>query len=184
MRQCHIRDGTALIEYFSWLENELHQGTSLDEVEASDKLEQFRRYKTLDFVNNSKQDLFVGLSFDTISATGPNGAVIHYKPEKESCRTIDPKEIYLCDSGAQYWYLPIPKRINKIGMAQQIQLVQLHSINQRRNKHVHILLCLKVISQLTAPFSPRVPLVSKLMSLRDNTCGPMDSTIFMELGMV
>jgi Xaa-Pro aminopeptidase len=44
MRQCHIRDGTALVEYFSWLENELQQGNSLDEVETSDKLEQFRRY--------------------------------------------------------------------------------------------------------------------------------------------
>ena len=54
--------------------------------------------------NNSKTDLFVGLSFDTISATGPNAAVIHYKPEKGTCATIDPKAIYLCDSGAQFKY--------------------------------------------------------------------------------
>jgi len=46
----------------------------------------------------------VGLSFDTISATGANGAVIHYKPEKETCATVDPKKIYLCDSGAQFRY--------------------------------------------------------------------------------
>jgi Xaa-Pro aminopeptidase len=96
MRQCHIRDGTALVEYFAWLENELLQGSKLDEVEAADKLEEFR----------SKTDLFVGLSFDTISATGPNGAVIHYKPEKETCAVIDPKTIYLCDSGAQFKYPP------------------------------------------------------------------------------
>ena len=44
MRQCHIRDGTALVEYFAWLENELQQGKKLDEVEAADKLEQIRRY--------------------------------------------------------------------------------------------------------------------------------------------
>lgn len=50
----------------------------------------------------SKHDRFVGLSFDTISSTGPNAAVIHYKPEKNSCAIIDPKAIYLCDSGAQY----------------------------------------------------------------------------------
>ena len=44
----------------------------------------------------------MGLSFDTISSTGANAAVIHYKPEPGNCSTIDPKAIYLCDSGAQY----------------------------------------------------------------------------------
>jgi len=93
MRQCHIRDGAALIEYFAWLEDQLINKTAvLDEVDAADKLEQIR----------GKHQDFVGLSFDTISSTGPNAAVIHYKPEKGSCGTIDPKAIYLCDSGAQY----------------------------------------------------------------------------------
>jgi len=45
---------------------------------------------------------FVGLSFDTISSTGPNAAIIHYKPEPGNCATVDPNAIYLCDSGAQY----------------------------------------------------------------------------------
>jgi Xaa-Pro aminopeptidase len=49
-----------------------------------------------------KHEHFVGLSFDTISSTGPNAAVIHYKPEKGACSVIDPKAIYLCDSGAQF----------------------------------------------------------------------------------
>lgn len=93
MRACHIRDGAALTEYFAWLENELvNKKTTLDEVDAADKLEQIR----------SKHDRYAGLSFDTISSTGPNGAVIHYKPEKGSCAIIDPNAIYLCDSGAQY----------------------------------------------------------------------------------
>jgi Xaa-Pro aminopeptidase len=93
MRACHIRDGAALSEFFAWLENELIVNkASVDEVEAADKLEAFR----------SKHDRFVGLSFDTISSTGANAAVIHYKPEKGSCATIDPAAIYLCDSGAQY----------------------------------------------------------------------------------
>ena len=94
MRQCHIRDGAALIEYFAWLEDQLvNQGAELDEVQAADKLESVR----------SKGDHFVGLSFDTISSTGPNAAVIHYKPEPGNCSVIDPKAIYLCDSGAQYY---------------------------------------------------------------------------------
>lgn len=93
MRACHIRDGAALIEYFAWLEKELQSGTKIDEVEGADKLEEFRK----------KQKHFVGLSFDTISSTGANAAVIHYKPERGACSVIDPKEIYLCDSGAQYF---------------------------------------------------------------------------------
>jgi Xaa-Pro aminopeptidase len=43
MRQCHIRDGAALSEYFAWLEEELTvKGTKLDEVEAADMLEKMR----------------------------------------------------------------------------------------------------------------------------------------------
>jgi Xaa-Pro aminopeptidase len=41
----------------------------------------------------------MGLSFDTISSIGPNGAIIHYKPEKDSALTIDNKQMYLLDSG-------------------------------------------------------------------------------------
>ncbi|KAL8764202.1 MAG: hypothetical protein Q9184_000171 [Pyrenodesmia sp. 2 TL-2023] len=93
MRECHIRDGASLSEYFAWLEEELMvKKTRLDEVQGADKLEDIR----------SKKDRFVGLSFDTISSTGPNAAVIHYKPEKGNCSIIDPTAVYLCDSGAQY----------------------------------------------------------------------------------
>lgn len=93
MRNCHIRDGAALSEYFAWLEEGLTgKSTKMDEVDAADKLEAIR----------SKHDHFVGLSFPTISSTGANAAVIHYQPEKGACSVIDPKAIYLCDSGAQY----------------------------------------------------------------------------------
>ena len=93
MRACHIRDGAALIEYFAWLEHQLTSEKAVtDEVTAADKLEELR----------TKQKNFVGLSFDTISSTGANAAVIHYKPERGNCSIIDPKAVYLCDSGAQY----------------------------------------------------------------------------------
>ncbi|KAI9706827.1 MAG: hypothetical protein M1820_004798 [Bogoriella megaspora] len=93
MRQCHIRDGAALIEYFAWLEEQLNsKKIELDEVVAADKLEEIRKRK----------DKFVGLSFPTISSTGANAAVIHYQPERGNCSVIDPKAIYLCDSGAQF----------------------------------------------------------------------------------
>lgn len=93
MAKCHIRDGAALIEYFAWLEEQLVvKGSKIDEVEAADKLEELR----------SQKQNFVGLSFPTISSSGANAAVIHYQPERGNCSIIDPKAIYLCDSGAQY----------------------------------------------------------------------------------
>ncbi|KAI1907131.1 hypothetical protein LOZ12_005552 [Ophidiomyces ophidiicola] len=93
MRACHIRDGAALSKYFAWLENELvNKKTVLSEVDVSDKLKEIR----------SAGQYFVGLSFDTISSTGANAAIIHYRADRESCPNVDPNAIYLCDSGAQY----------------------------------------------------------------------------------
>ncbi|KAI9490758.1 peptidase M24, structural domain-containing protein [Zychaea mexicana] len=92
MRECHLRDGAALVHYFAWLEKQLKAGVTLDEVDGADRLEKFR----------AEQADYVGLSFDTISSTGSNGAIIHYKPEKGTCKTIDINQIYLCDSGGQY----------------------------------------------------------------------------------
>ncbi|KAG0308876.1 hypothetical protein BGZ98_006374 [Dissophora globulifera] len=92
MRQCHLRDSAALINYFAWLEEQLANGVELDEADAAERLEKFR----------AEQTGFVGLSFDTISSTGPNGAIIHYKPEKPNAARINPDLVYLCDSGGQY----------------------------------------------------------------------------------
>jgi len=47
---------------------------------------------------------FKSLSFPTISGTGPNGAIIHYKATKESNRRLKKGDIYLVDSGGQYNY--------------------------------------------------------------------------------
>ncbi|XP_071505473.1 xaa-Pro aminopeptidase 1-like [Diadema antillarum] len=91
MKQAHIRDAVALCEYFAWLEQEIPKGY-LNEVTAADMLEKLR----------SEQEDFVSLSFATISSMGPNGAVIHYKPELETALTLNTQEIYLCDSGGQY----------------------------------------------------------------------------------
>lgn len=91
-RQCHIRDGAALSRYFAWLEEQLNDGVELNESQAADQLEKFR----------SELDLFRGLSFPTISSTGPNGAIIHYSPDPETCAIVKKDQVYLCDSGAQF----------------------------------------------------------------------------------
>ena len=44
----------------------------------------------------------MSLSFPTISSSGPNGAVIHYRPNPSTARKLSVTELYLCDSGAQY----------------------------------------------------------------------------------
>ncbi|KAJ7676480.1 putative Xaa-Pro aminopeptidase P [Mycena rosella] len=92
-RQSHIRDGAALARYFAWLEEQLVSGAELNESQAADKLEEFR----------SELDLFRGLSFPTISSTGPNGAIIHYSPDANDCAVVKRDQIYLCDSGAQFY---------------------------------------------------------------------------------
>lgn len=92
MRNAHLRDAVALTQFWAWLENEIQNGVTLTEVEVADRLLEFR----------SKQDGFMDTSFDTISGSGPNGAIIHYKPEPDNCSVVDPNKVFLLDSGAQY----------------------------------------------------------------------------------
>ncbi|KAJ3507038.1 hypothetical protein NLJ89_g6529 [Agrocybe chaxingu] len=78
-RQCHIRDGAALARYFAWLEETLNEGKEeITEWRGSEALEGYRR----------ELDLFQGLSFTTISSTGPNGAIIHYSPDPKASDII------------------------------------------------------------------------------------------------
>ncbi|KAH8380909.1 hypothetical protein KR200_004105, partial [Drosophila serrata] len=88
----HIRDGVALCQYFAWLEHQLKLGNEVDEISGAEKLESFRRSK----------ENYVGPSFGTISASGPHSSLAHYSPRNDTNRRITDKEIYLCDSGAQY----------------------------------------------------------------------------------
>ncbi|KAL6301466.1 Creatinase/aminopeptidase [Sparassis latifolia] len=92
-RQSHIRDGAALVRYFAWLEEQLNGGAELTESQVADQLENYR----------SELDLFRGLSFPTISSTGPNGAIIHYTPDPKDCAIVRKDQVYLCDSGGQYF---------------------------------------------------------------------------------
>lgn len=92
MRNAHIRDGVAMVKFLCWLESEIKAGKTPTECEAADKLDGLR----------AAQDLFVSLSFPTISSSGSNGAIVHYRPRPESCAKIDSNSVYLVDSGAQY----------------------------------------------------------------------------------
>ena len=91
-RDCHIRDGASIVRYFAWVENELKQGHIVNEYEGAVKLEEIRK----------QNDLFLGLSFSTISAYGKSASIIHYSPSKENSQVIGTDTLYLLDSGAHY----------------------------------------------------------------------------------
>ncbi len=87
----HRRDGAALTRFLHWFDGEAGKG-ELTELSAAAKLRQFRD------ATNMLEDL----SFDTISATGANGASPHYRVSEESNLPIKPGAVYLVDSGGQY----------------------------------------------------------------------------------
>lgn len=96
MKHAHVKDAAALVEYLAWLENQINtkpeKHESLFEISAADYLEECRK----------KQENFMGLSFPSISSSGKNGAIIHYKPDENSNSPILKNEMYLIDSGAHY----------------------------------------------------------------------------------
>ncbi|XP_071529828.1 xaa-Pro aminopeptidase 1-like [Panulirus ornatus] len=92
MKNAHVKDAVALCDFLAFMEREVTAGNPWDELSASDKLQQFR----------AEQEHYFGLSFTTISAFGPNGAVIHYFPEPETNLAIDASSTYVLDSGVQY----------------------------------------------------------------------------------
>jgi Xaa-Pro aminopeptidase len=90
-KAAQARDGAALVRFLKWFEETAPAG-GLTEMSAADKLREFR----------DATGLLKDLSFDTISATGPNGAIPHYKVTDESSLPIEPGQLYLVDSGGQY----------------------------------------------------------------------------------
>jgi len=92
IKEAHLKDGVALVKFFAWLEHQILQGKDIDEIRAAEKQLEFRK----------EQKNFVGLSFETISASGSNAAIIHYRPNKNNPKDITRNQVYLNDSGAQY----------------------------------------------------------------------------------
>ena len=91
IKKAHIFDGIALTKYIFWLKKNFDK-KKITEISASQKLFNFRK----------KNKKFKFLSFPTISGTGPNGSIIHYKATKKTNRILKKGDIYLVDSGGQY----------------------------------------------------------------------------------
>ena len=91
MKKSHVLDGVALTKFLFWLKKNFKK-KKITEISAQEKLESFRK--------NNKSYKFP--SFSTISGTGPNSAIIHYKATVKSNRALKKGDLYLVDSGGQY----------------------------------------------------------------------------------
>jgi len=93
MKKTHIDDGAALTKFLFWLKRNFKK-KKITEISAQKKLEFFRK----------KNKNYKFPSFDTISGSGPNSAIIHYKASAVSNRTLKKGDLYLVDSGGQYFF--------------------------------------------------------------------------------
>ena len=90
-RQAHVRDGVAVTRFLAWFDGAMTQG-EVDEIGAVTTLEALR----------AESGVLKEISFPTIAGSGAHGAIVHYRVTRESNRTIQPGELFLLDSGAQY----------------------------------------------------------------------------------
>ena len=91
IQRAHVYDGAALTKYLFWIKKNFNI-KKITELSAAEQLLKYRK----------KNKTFRSLSFPTISGTGPNGAIIHYKATKNTNRLLKSGDIYLVDSGGQY----------------------------------------------------------------------------------
>ncbi len=91
IRNAHVKDGVAFTKFMYWLKTNIGK-IEITEISASDYLEGLRK----------EQELFVDLSFDTISAYGANAAMMHYTATPESNAVLKPQGFLLVDSGGHY----------------------------------------------------------------------------------
>ena len=91
MREAHLEDGLAMEQFLYWLEGQVGQ---VDEWEAACKLQSLR----------AQIPGYRGDSFETISAYGPGAALPHYVTPRSGAPVLEPRGLYLVDSGGQYLF--------------------------------------------------------------------------------
>jgi Xaa-Pro aminopeptidase len=92
VREAMARDGAAMCAFYAWFEAALARGERITELVIDERLSAER----------AKQPGFIGLSFSTIAAFNPNGALPHYRATPASHATIVGDGLLLIDSGGQY----------------------------------------------------------------------------------
>lgn len=96
-RAAHLRDGAAMVEFLCWLDGQA-QALVANPDHVLTEIDIVRHLETCRQATGALEDL----SFDTISGSGPNGAIVHYRVTEDSNRRILPGDLMLVDSGGQY----------------------------------------------------------------------------------
>ncbi len=89
----HLFDGIALTKFIFWLKNS-YKKIKITEISAQDKLENYKK----------QNEDYLYPSFSTISGFAGNGAIIHYRSNNKTNKAIKGNNLYLLDSGSQYFY--------------------------------------------------------------------------------
>ncbi len=89
-KKAHLKDGIAMTKFMYYIKTHL-EDLPLTEISASDFLEELRM-----------QEGAMELSFTTICAYGPHGALMHYGATKQTDVPLKPEGFLLVDSGGQY----------------------------------------------------------------------------------
>ena len=92
MRDIQVEDGLAMERFLYWLDKSVNGGSNVDEWDAACKLGSFR----------AQIEGYRGDSFETISAYGEGAALPHYITPREGAPVLEPRGLYLVDSGGQY----------------------------------------------------------------------------------
>ena len=90
-KKAHIRDGVAVTKFIYWLKKNVGSQT-ITELSAAEHLFELR----------SRQEHFMGNSFDPIIAYGPHASIIHYSATEETDIALEPKGLLLADTGGHY----------------------------------------------------------------------------------
>ena len=92
IRNSHVKDGVAFTKFMYWLKNNVGK-IEISELSASKKLEDLRR----------EQEGFIEPSFGTIAGYRDHAAMMHYSATKESDAKLEASDLFLIDSGGQYF---------------------------------------------------------------------------------
>lgn len=89
-----LKDGIALVKFLHWLSGYIGKPeiSQLTEISIDEKLTSLR----------AEQPLYRDISFDTIAGYGAHAAIVHYEATPETDIPLQPQDLLLLDSGAQY----------------------------------------------------------------------------------
>lgn len=129
MRESGLRDGVYMTKFIYWLKKQM---PDIDEIDASDYLDALR----------AGDPNYISLSFPTISAYGPNAAIIHYRATATSRTKLQPRGLYLVDSGGQYLD----------GTTDVTRTIALGPLTEEEKKH-YTLVCIGMLRAMNQKFT-------------------------------